>query len=158
MKILKIFLLLSWNGRVVDGGHLRRKWDLSSSFPPLRAAFADTFFLLVIFCVFLYKFSAAHRCTIERNAIDDTSFIIVWYFHVYVHCACIFIGFCKKMYIVLQFCIGVFAFCPKLTFGEIFVGKLQGTTMKKRACGKSFPKLFSILISELVSYKFCILT
>ena len=73
-------------------------------------------------------------------------------------CACILIGFCKKMYIVLQFCIGVFAFCPKLTFGEIFVGKLQGTTMKKRVCGKSFSKLFSILISELVSYKFCILT
>ena len=52
-------------------------------------------------------------------------------------CACVLIGFCKKMYIVLQFCIGVFAFCPKLPFGKIFVGKLQGTTMKKRVCDKS---------------------
>ena len=156
MKILKIFLHLSWNGRVVDGGHLRRKWDLSSSFPPLRAAFADTFFLRVIFCVFLYKFSAAQRCNIERNAIDDTSFIIVWYFHVYVRASSL--ASAKKNYIVLQVCIGVFAFCPKLTFGEIFVGKLPGTTMKKRVCGKYFSKLFSILISELVSYKFCILT
>ena len=52
-----------------------------------------------------------------------------------------------KMYFAMQFCIGVFSFCLKLTFGEIFVGKLQGTTMKRiESVVNLLSKSFSILI------------
>ena len=64
----------------------------------------------------------------------------------------------EKLHFVLQFSIGVFAFCPKLTFGEILVGKLHNLEKKIVSVANLLSKSFSILISELASCKFCILT
>lgn len=128
MKIIKIFLLLSWNGRVVDGGHLRRKWDLSSSFPPLRAAFADTFFFLLFFVFFFTNFRPLSRAPF-REVHLMTHLSLLFGIFMYV-CVCIFIGFWKNCILYYNLALGYLHFAQNSLLEKFSL--VSCTTLKRK--------------------------